>query len=82
MSKARVLALIGIFSSLAGGRRGTGRGEGCNTRQRPLKLRCKTSIGYESRKCTQDVQSVLPGVIRVLQSNIHIYYPTSLQLPT
>jgi hypothetical protein len=41
-----------------------------------LKLRCETSIEYESRKCTHIVQGGLLGGVRALQSNINIYcYP-------
>ncbi len=45
-----------------------------SSRQRKLRLRWEVLIGYESRKCTLNVQGGLLGVIRALQSSINLCY--------
>ncbi len=66
--------------------RGEDRGEGTeidtqsNRRQRKLKLRLDTSMGYASRKCMYSMLSrvAFQGAIRALQSDINICFPPIL----
>ncbi len=53
----------------------------CSSRQRKLKLRWETLIGYESRKCTHPVQSGILGCHKSIPVKLK-HIPPSLQVPS